>query len=87
VEIVTDAGSEILEPPPLSDDERDGPTYFLTRLRAGRGIEGLCAPDVGRDVQEILEAALRAAATKQEVELPLTPDPSDSIRGAATRER
>jgi hypothetical protein len=77
VEIVTDAGSEVFEPPPLPDDERDGPTYFLTRLRSGRPIEGLCAPDVGRDVQEILAAALRAAATKREVELPLTADRSD----------
>ena len=87
VEIVTDAGSEVLEPPPLPDDERDGPTYFLTRLRAGRPIEGLCAPDVGRDVQEILAAALRAAATKREVELPSTSDPSDPVRRAPARRR
>ena len=71
VEIVTAAGSEIVEPPPLPSDERDGPTYFLTCLRAGRPIEGLCAPDVGRDVQEILEAALRASATGRDVQLPV----------------
>lgn len=70
VEIVTTAGSEVVEPPPLSSAERDGPTYFLTCLRAGRSIDGLCAPGVGRDVQEVLEAALRASATGREVELP-----------------
>ena len=75
VEIVTAAGSEIVEPPPLPSDERDGPTYFLTCLRAGRPIEGLCAPDVGRDVQEVLEAALRASATARDVELPVAAGP------------
>jgi predicted dehydrogenase len=70
VQVVTSAGSEFLEPPLLPSDERDGPTYFLTRLRAGRPIEGLCASDVGRDVQEILEAALRASASGREASLP-----------------
>ena len=46
-----------------SDDERDGPTYFLSCLRAGRPVEGLCAPDVGRDVQEVLGAALLSSRT------------------------
>jgi predicted dehydrogenase len=69
VELVTGAGSEIVEPPSLPSDERDGPTYFLTCLRAGRPIEGLCAPEVGRDVQEILAAALRASAIGRDVEL------------------
>jgi predicted dehydrogenase len=72
VEIVTAAGSEIFEPPPLPVDACDGPTYFLTCLRAGQPIEGLCAPEVGRDVQEVLEAALHAATTKREVALPST---------------
>jgi predicted dehydrogenase len=72
VQVVTDSGSETVEPPPLPADERDGPTYFLTCLRAGRPVEGLCAPGVGRDVQEVLEAALRASATGRAVELPPT---------------
>jgi predicted dehydrogenase len=71
VEVVTDAGSEMLDPPPLPDAARDGPTHFLTSIRAGRPVEGLCAPEVGRDVQEVLEAALRASATGRDVELPL----------------
>jgi predicted dehydrogenase len=73
VRLVTGERSETLEPPPLPADERDGPTYFLTRVRAGRPIEGLCAPDVGRDVQEVLAAALQSAATGREVPLPLAP--------------
>jgi predicted dehydrogenase len=71
IEIVSVTGSEIIEPPPLPRAERDGPTYFLTCLRTGRSVEGLCAPDVGRDVQELLEAGFRASATRCEVRLPL----------------
>ena len=71
VQVVTGAGSETVESPPLPADERDGPTYFLSCLRRGRPVEGLCAPDIGRDVQEVLEAALRASATGRDVPLPL----------------
>ena len=45
-------------------------TYFLSRLRDGRPIEGLCTPEVGRDVQEILMAALRSSTAGLTVELP-----------------
>ena len=71
VQVATGAGSEMLEPPPLPSAERDGPTYFLTCVRAGRAVEGLCAPDVGRDVQEVLEAARRASASGRDVQLPV----------------
>jgi predicted dehydrogenase len=73
VQAVTDTGSEMLEPPPLPSAERDGPTYFLTCIRDGREVEGLCAPDVGRDVQEVLEAAQRASASGRDVQLPAAP--------------
>ena len=85
VEVVTDAGSEILEPPPLPSAERDGPTYFLTCLREGRAVEGLCAPDVGRDVQEVLEAALRASASGRDVELPPWRPGLPAFRGRRVR--
>jgi predicted dehydrogenase len=70
VQVVTADGSRVLDPPPLPPDEHDAPTYFLGRVRAGRSIEGPCAPDVGRDVQEVLEAALRSSASGRRVELP-----------------
>jgi predicted dehydrogenase len=70
VQLVTRERSELLEPPPLPPDERDGPAYFLARIRDGRAVEGLCAADVGRDVQEILAAALRSAAAGHVVTLP-----------------
>jgi predicted dehydrogenase len=66
-----ESGSQSIEPPPLPPDEQDGPTYFLSRLRAGAPIGGLCAPDLGRDVQEVLEAALISSAEGREVTLPL----------------
>jgi predicted dehydrogenase len=75
VQLVTADRSEMIDPPALPEGERDGPSYFLSRLQHGRPVEGLCAPDVGRDVQEILAAALRSAAAGQEVALPLGPEP------------
>jgi predicted dehydrogenase len=69
VQVVTAAGSRDLEPPPLPDGERDGPSYFLTCVREGRAVTGPCAADVGRDVQEVLDAALRSAASGRRVEL------------------
>jgi hypothetical protein len=32
----------------------------------------MCAPEIGRDAQEILAAALRSSASGREVTLPLT---------------
>jgi predicted dehydrogenase len=74
VQLVTGDHGEWIDPPALPADERDGPTYFLTRLGDGRPVEGLCAPEVGRDVQEVLAAALRSSATGREVTLPFTGD-------------
>jgi predicted dehydrogenase len=73
VTIATAAGTTVVDPPSLPDDERDGPTFFLSCLRAGRPVTGLCAGDVGRDVQEVLSAALRSARTGRGFGLPLTP--------------
>lgn len=72
VQLVTAEGSRRLDPPPLPPEERDGPTYFLSCLRAGREILGPCAPEVGRDVQEVLAAALQSSATGRRVTLPLS---------------
>jgi predicted dehydrogenase len=70
VQLVTGEASELVDPPALPPDKRDGPTCFLTCVRDGRPVEGLCAPEVGRDVQEVLAAALRSSATGREVTLP-----------------
>ena len=71
VQVVTPDGSHGVDPPPLGADERDGPTHFLSRVSAGRDVTGFCAADVGRDVQEVIAAALRSSATGRRVELPL----------------
>jgi predicted dehydrogenase len=70
VQVVTRDGGRFVEPPALPREERDGPTYFLTCVREGRTVMGPCAPDVGRDVQEVLDAALRSSASGRRVELP-----------------
>jgi predicted dehydrogenase len=69
VEIVTGDRHETIEPPPLPEDATDGPTYFLSRVRDGRPIEGLLAPQLGRDVQEVLSAALTSSAEGRTVGL------------------
>lgn len=69
VELVTKDGSRMIEPPPLPDDATNGASYFLTRVRDGRPIEGLVAPDLARDVQEVLTAALWANESGREVRL------------------
>ena len=71
VQVATAEGSRFVDPPPLPPDERDAPTFFLGRVRAGRSIDGPCAPDVGRDVQEVLDAALQSSTSGRRVELPL----------------
>jgi predicted dehydrogenase len=71
VQLVTSEGSRFVEPPALGLDERDGPTHFLACVSAGREVTGFCAAEVGCDVQEMLAAALRAAATRRQVALPL----------------
>ena len=71
VQLVTPSGARFLEPPPLPTDQRDGPTHFLSRLRAGREITDLCTADVGRDVQEVITAALQASTQRRVVPLPL----------------
>ena len=71
VQLVTPGGNRTLEPPPLAGDERDGPTYFLSRIRAGLEVTGPCAAGIGRDVQEVIAAALQASATGRRVRIPL----------------
>lgn len=70
VVLATARTTETIEPPAAPADEPDGVSYFLARLRDGKPIEGLVTPEIGRDVQEILAAALRSSATGQTVELP-----------------
>jgi len=74
VQLVTQSGSRLLEPPPLPADQRDGPTHFLSRLRDGCELTELCGAEVGRDVQEVITAALRSSAHRRVVSLPLTDD-------------
>lgn len=76
-EVAGPDGSRFVDPPPLPEGERDGPSYFLARVRADQPIEGLCSPEVGRDVQEVLQAAFLSAVDGRLVPLPLeSPGPT-----------
>jgi predicted dehydrogenase len=68
------SGSRVLEPPALPLDQRDGPTHFLSRLRDGCELTELCGAEVGRDVQEVIEAALQSSRHRRVVALPLADD-------------
>ncbi|HEY3098627.1 MAG TPA: Gfo/Idh/MocA family oxidoreductase [Methylomirabilota bacterium] len=70
VELITSDSSRFVAPPPLPPEERDGPTHFLACLSTGREVTDFCSAGVGRDVQEIIDAGLRASATRRQVELP-----------------
>ena len=69
IEIVTLTDREMIDPPPLPADATDGPTYFLTRIRDRRPMEGLLSPTLGRDIQEVLSAALWSSQSGREVVL------------------
>lgn len=71
VQIVTADGARFVDPPPLPPDERDAPTHFLSRVAAGGDVTPFCAAEVGADVQEVIAAAQRSAATGARVALPL----------------
>jgi len=58
-----------VDPPPLPADATDGPTYFLSRLRDQKPIEGLLSPVLGRSVQEVLSAALWSSTSGRGVNL------------------
>jgi predicted dehydrogenase len=63
-------GSEIpLTPPP--QDRANATAYFLTCLTQNKLIEGICSPLVGRDAQEIVEAAKLSAGQERVISLPL----------------
>jgi predicted dehydrogenase len=71
VQVVRKDDSETIDPPQLPVHEQSGPAYFLWCLRTGRDITGPCAADVGRDVQEVLTAALLSNAEGRTIRLPL----------------
>ena len=51
--------------------KRNGPEYLLHCIETGKTVDGMCSARVGRDAQEILEAALISAREGRRVELPL----------------
>ncbi|MEZ4677192.1 MAG: Gfo/Idh/MocA family oxidoreductase [Caldilineaceae bacterium] len=57
--------------PALPTDMRNATAYFLSRIRQGLPIEGICSAEVSRDAQEILEAGLISAQEGRAVSLPL----------------
>ena len=62
---------ETITPAPTEAPRRSAAEYFLHCIETGAPVEGICAPQVSRDAQEILEAGLRAADTGQTQTLPL----------------
>lgn len=64
--------AETIRPRPTEAPRRNAAEYLIHCLETGTAVEGICAPGVSRDAQEILEAGLRAADSGQTQTLPLT---------------
>jgi predicted dehydrogenase len=60
-----------LEAPEAPAGARTASEYFLGHMRSGEPVGGLCGPEVGLMAQEVLEAAILAAAEGRSVSLPL----------------
>ncbi len=71
MQVVRPDGSRMIDPPPLPADQRDGPTHFLSTVVNRSEVTPFCSANVGVDVQEVIAAAQRSAATGARVELPL----------------
>ena len=71
IQLVTADDSRLIDPPSLPADQRDVPTHFLSSVASGTEITPFCAAEVGADVQEVIAAAQRSAATGQRVALPI----------------
>ena len=71
-----------LDVPAPPEHMRNATEYFLSRIQEGLPVEGLCSAEVGRDAQEILEAALASSLRGEAVSLPL-PVYYEGARGGA----
>ena len=63
-------GEPVEVPLPLAE-ERNSAEFFLSHIRSGKPIEGLCSPEVSLLAQEVLEAGLLSAEQGCTVSLPL----------------
>lgn len=66
-----DIREELLKVPPPSEGWRNGPEYFVGRIRKDEDIENPLDVRFNRNVQEVLEAGLRSSAKGKRVSLPL----------------
>ncbi len=73
VEVMTvdQPDGELLDAPDLPAEERGALPYFISRLERDAPVEGIVSPEVGRDVQEILEAGYQSLAGGLTISLPL----------------
>ncbi len=62
---------ELLDAPDLPVEERGALPYFIACLERDAPVEGIVSPEVGRDVQEILEAGYQSLTSGRTVSLPL----------------
>ncbi len=62
---------QIVSVPDLPIGERSSAEFFLSHIREGSPIEGLCSPEIGLMAQEVVEAGLLSARQGCSVSLPL----------------
>lgn len=62
---------QVVHPKPLPAHLRTGPAYMAWAIRNNRKIEGPTSPAIGRQAQEVIEAAIRSNASGRRIRLPL----------------
>jgi len=62
---------KVLKGDPLPEGERNAVEYFLTCIKEGKPIRGMCDPKLSRDVQEVLEAGLISLESGKVVKMPI----------------
>jgi len=71
LDLVREGSRLELPVPPLTEDTESPAAALIAAALSGDEIHGLCNPVVGRDTQEILEAAVLSIERGQRVRLPL----------------
>jgi predicted dehydrogenase len=64
-------GGVKLDIPDPAPEMRNSATYFLSHIRSGEPITGMCSPEVSLMAQQVLEAGIISAAEGNVVRLPL----------------
>jgi predicted dehydrogenase len=70
VETIIGRETKLVPPEPLAEERREPVSYFISRIRGDKPIEGMVSPEFNVDVMAIVDAARRSARSGRPVNLP-----------------